>query len=58
MCCETTRTLDLPAEVIEMLARYRQLLAERGVDWGDDQIEFARWARFSLVGPVAESADG
>jgi hypothetical protein len=34
MCCEATQTLDLPAEVIEMLARYRRLLAERGVDLG------------------------
>jgi hypothetical protein len=52
MCCETTQTLELPAEVIEMLARYRRLLAEREVDWGDDRIEFSTWARFSLVGPV------
>lgn len=52
MCCETTATLELPAEVIETLARYRRLLDERGSDWGDEQIQFARWARFSLVGPV------
>jgi hypothetical protein len=52
VCCETTQTLELPAEAIEMLARYRRLLVERAADWGDDQIEFARWARFSLVGPV------
>jgi hypothetical protein len=52
MCCETTETLGLPAEVIQTLARYRRLLDERGSDWGDEQIEFARWAHFSLVGPV------
>lgn len=52
MCCETTETLGLPPEVIETLARYRQLLAERRADWGDEQIEFSRWARCSLVGPV------
>lgn len=52
MCCGTTETLGLPAEVVEMVARYRRLLAERGVDWGDDQIPFTTYARFSLVGPV------
>jgi hypothetical protein len=49
MCCETTATIGLPAEVIEALARYRRLLDERGWDWGDDQIEFFRWARFRLL---------
>jgi hypothetical protein len=52
MCCETTETLGLPAEVIQTLAHYRRLLDARGSDWGDEQIEFARWAHFSLVGPV------
>jgi hypothetical protein len=52
MCCETTDTLGLPAEVIQTLAHYRRLLDARGSDWGDEQIEFARWAHFSLVGPV------
>jgi hypothetical protein len=52
MCCETTETLGLPAEVIQTLAHYRRLLHDRGSDWGDEQIEFARWAHFSLVGPV------
>jgi phage gp46-like protein len=35
MCCQETETLDLPAEVIETLAGYRRLLADRGWDWGD-----------------------
>jgi hypothetical protein len=53
MCCQETRTLNLPAEVIEALARYRRLFAERGWDWGDEQLpEFFRWARFSLLGPL------
>jgi len=29
-----------------MLAHYRRLLDERGWDWGDDQVEMFRWARF------------
>jgi len=52
MCCHETETLDLPAEAIEALARYRRLLGERGWDWGDDRIELFRLARFSLFGPV------
>lgn len=55
MCCQSGETLDLPPEVIETLARYRRLLAERGVDWGDERIEFSRWARFSLVGPAFDA---
>lgn len=55
VCCENTRTLGLPSEVIEVLARYRRLLAESGADWGDDRIEFSRWARFSLVGPAFDA---
>ena len=31
MCCQETKTLGLPAEVIEALAHYRQLLDERGI---------------------------
>jgi hypothetical protein len=54
MCCEETGTLDLPAEVIEALARYRGLLEQRGWDWGDDQIEAFRWIRLSLFGPLFE----
>jgi len=55
MCCQETKTLGLPAEVIEALAHYRQLLDERGWDWGDEQLpNFFRWARFSLLGPVFE----
>ena len=56
MCCQETRTLNLPPEVIEALARYRRLLGERGWDWGDEQLpDFFRWARFSLLGPVFEA---
>jgi hypothetical protein len=55
MCCEATETLDLPAEVIEALARYRRLLDERGWDWGDDRVDFFRWARFSELGPIFEA---
>lgn len=56
MCCQETRTLNLPAEVIEALARYRRLLDERGWDWGDEQLpDFFRWARFSMLGPVFEA---
>jgi len=52
MCCQATETLDLPADVIETLARYRRLLKDRGWDWGDEQIDVARWARFSQYGPI------
>ncbi len=56
MCCQETRTLDLPAEVIEALAHYRKLRDERGWDWGDEQLpDFFWWARFSLLGPVFEA---
>ena len=55
MCCETTATLDLPADVIEMLAHYRRLLDERGWDWGDDRIGLFRWLRFSEFGPVLDA---
>jgi hypothetical protein len=56
VCCQETRTLNLPPEVIEALARYRRLLGERGWDWGDEQLpDFFRWARFSLLGPVFEA---
>jgi hypothetical protein len=56
VCCQETRMLNLPPEVIETLARYRRLLSERGWDWGDEQLpDFFRWARFSLIGPVFEA---
>jgi hypothetical protein len=54
MCCETTGALSLPAEAMEALARYRQLLDERGWDWGDDRIDFWRWERFVVLGPVID----
>src|SRR6476646_7331717 len=52
MCCGATEGLDLPPAVIEMLARYRGLQADRGWDWGDDRIEMFRWARFAALGDV------
>jgi hypothetical protein len=56
ICCQETETLGLPAEVIEALAHYRQLLDERRWDWGDEQLpDFFRWARFSLLGPVFDA---
>jgi len=57
MCCESAETLDLPAAVIEALARYRGLLANRGWDWGGESTEDlpAGWARFSLLGPVFDA---
>ena len=56
MCCQETKTLGLPAEVIEALAHYRQLLDERAWDWGDEQLpNLFRWARFSLLGPVFDA---
>jgi hypothetical protein len=56
VCCQETRTLNLPPEVIEALARYRRLLNERGWDWGEEQLpDLFRWARFSLLGPVFEA---
>src|SRR6266496_402464 len=55
MCCQETKTLELPAEVIEALARYRKLLDDRGWDWGDEQIDVARWARFSQYGPLNDA---
>jgi hypothetical protein len=56
MCCQETKKLALPAEVIEALAHYRRLLDEHGWDWGEEQLpDFFRWARFSLLGPVFEA---
>jgi hypothetical protein len=57
MCCECVEILELPAEVIEMLAHYRRLQRERGWDWGAERLPaLFRWARFSLLGPVIERA--
>jgi hypothetical protein len=56
VCCQETRTFDLPPEVIETLACYRRLVGEHGWDWGEEQLpDFFRWARFSMVGPVFEA---
>jgi hypothetical protein len=52
MCCGDAEVLDLPPAVIEMLARYRGLQAERAWDWGDDRVEMFRWARFAALGDV------
>src|SRR3954452_7740626 len=61
MCCGATETFDLPAEVIEALAHYERLRAERPFDWGDDRIEFFRWGQFLRLGSmfqlVVESGD-
>jgi len=57
MCCGDVELLDLPPAVIEMLARYRGLSAERGWDWGDDRIEMFRWARFAALGDVFAAYD-
>ncbi len=43
--CRQRVRIRLPL-TIEMLAHYRRLLDERGWDWGDDQVEMFRWARF------------
>ena len=52
MCCEATGSLALPPEVIEAVAHYRRLLDDRRWDWGDEQIEGFRWARFAQLGDV------
>jgi hypothetical protein len=52
MCCHDSATLNLPASAIEALARYRRWRDERGFDWGDDQIEYFRWANSPLFGAV------
>src|SRR6185312_1372812 len=52
VCCGSDVVLGLPPGVIEMLARYRGLQADRGWDWGDDRIEMFRWARFAALGDV------
>jgi hypothetical protein len=49
MCCQSDEVLGLPAEAIEAIARYRRLLAERGPDWGDEEIPFSRWSGFPLI---------
>ena len=38
--------------MIEALAQYRRLLDDRGWDWGDEQFDFFRWARFTQLGSV------
>ena len=55
MCCHCDEELELPAPVIEMLARYRQLQRERGWDWGAEGLSAQfRWARFAYLGPVLD----
>jgi hypothetical protein len=49
MCCQNDEAFDLPADAIEALARYRRMLAERGPDWGNEEVEFSRWAGFPLI---------
>jgi len=56
MCCESTETLDLPRQVIEMLASYRRQLDDRPWDWGDEGgeegLDFFRVMRFAELGPA------
>jgi hypothetical protein len=52
VCCGSTETLGLPAEVIEALAHYRRLLDDRAWDWGDEGVDFFRLMRFAQHGPV------
>jgi hypothetical protein len=49
MCCESTETFDLPGEVIETLAYYRRLLADRGWDWAEEGMDFFRAMRFAQL---------
>ena len=57
MCCQDDETLDLPPAVIEALAHYRRLAAERGWDWGGEELpDLFRWGRFSLIGDVMTAA--
>lgn len=56
MCCESTETLDLPAEVIEAVAHYRLLAERHGWDWGEEQLpDLFRLARFTQRGPLFEA---
>jgi hypothetical protein len=62
VCCGEDEVLNLPAAVIEMLARYRRLRDEQGFGWGEDALpDLFRWSRFSLLGPafdeLAQSGD-
>jgi hypothetical protein len=53
MCCQDDEALELPPEVLEMLARYRRMRAEQGFGWGEEALpELFRWARFSRLGPA------
>jgi hypothetical protein len=55
VCCQDDDVLELPPEVLEMLARYRRMRAEQGFGWGEEALpEFFRWARFSRLGPAFE----
>lgn len=62
MCCSEHAVLNVPAPVIEMLARYRHLQGTQGHGWGEDTFpDLFTWARFSLLGETfdefAESGD-
>jgi hypothetical protein len=52
VCCGNDDELGLPPAVIEMLARYRALRDEHGWDWGGEEIDMFRWARFGRLGDV------
>jgi hypothetical protein len=51
MCCSEDEVLGVPAPVIEMLARYRQMQRTQGHGWGEKTFpDMFTWARFSLLG--------
>jgi hypothetical protein len=54
MCCESTETFDLPRDVIETLADYRRLLADRGWDWAGQGLDFFRAMRFAQLSDLPE----
>lgn len=55
MCCSEDEVLGVPAPVIEMLARYRQMQRTQGHGWGEDAFpDMFTWARFSLLGDAFE----
>ena len=59
MCCQSTRTFGLPAEVIEAQAHYERLRQERGWNWfGEDLPDVWRWVRFFVSTPAFEAPEG
>lgn len=55
MCCSDDEVLGVPAPVIEMVARYRQMQRTQGHGWGEEALpDLFTWARFSLLGEAFE----